>query len=442
MDRVKINIPPGFVNEKQYVLDIISDFTGLKFESEITESNEYKIVFSNGKYLSIQDEFFFGLEDDNNYIDKKNIPVEIKAITDEYCDKLPVIYGNNKLIEDENGISLGADIFGSIFFMISRWEEAAVKDKDIHGRFKEEMSFAVRNNFIRRPVVDEYINLLKKLITKLDPSIEFENREPQINITCDVDSFEKFLPGKTLKMFAGHVLKRLDPVLFISDLIKYTAKKLGAKDPYDKFGRIFQLAEKFNTRPIFFILAAPEGPYNDGWFTRTSKDIAVFNELASRGAETALHYGYFSLLNENNIRGEKFELEKKYRISVKKGRAHFLQFDVRSSYSILEKSGIKVDYTMGYSAHAGFRCGTGRAFRPWDFNNRRAHDITEIPLIVMDTTLFNHKRMKRLKMKQEFEYFTELSHKLKTDITILMHNSSPSDVFNAIEEVNNNYEGK
>lgn len=441
MDRIKINIPPGFVNEKQYVLDIISDFTGLKFESEIKDVNEYELVFLNGKHLSIHDEFFFGLEDDNNYIDKKNIPVEIKVLNNDYCDNLPVIYGDCKFVETENGISLGADIFGSIFFMISRWEEAAFKDKDMHGRFNEEMSLAVRNNFIRRPVVDEYIDLLKKLINKLDPSIEFQAREPQINITCDVDSYEKFLPGKTLKMFAGHVLKRLDPVLFVSDLIKYTAKIFGAKDPYDKFDRIFRIAEKFDTKPVFFILAAPEGPYNDGWFSRVTKDSAIFRELASRGAETALHYGYFSLLNENNIIGEKFELEKKYSTAVEKGRAHFLQFDIRSSFSILERSGIKEDYTLGYSANSGFRCGTGRAFRPWDFNNRKPYEIKEIPLIVMDTTLYGHKRMKRLNMKKEFDYFVGLSRKLKTDITILIHNSSPTDVFNAIEEVNNNYEG-
>lgn len=442
MDKIRINIPKGFVEEKLYVLDIISDFSGIRFDSNITDSDDYRVILPNGKHISIQDEFFLGLKDDNSYIDKKNIPVDIKILNNEYCDKLPVLFGKVEIVENEKGINLGVDIFGSIFFMISRWEEAAVKEKDDHGRFREEMSLAVRKKFIRRPVVDEYISLLKKLIKKLDPSIVFEEHEPKVHITCDVDSYEKFLPGKTLKMFAGHALKRLDPVLFISDLIKFTAKLLGARDPYDKFKRIFSIAEKFDTKPVFFILAAPEGPYNDGWFGRLTKDTAAFSELTSRGAETALHYGYFSLLNENNIRGEKYELEKKYGTAVEKGRAHFLQFDVRSSYSILEKSGIKEDYTMGYSAHAGFRCGTGRSFSPWDFNNRKPHEIREIPLIVMDTTLYGHNRMKRLKIKQEFEYFIELSHKLKTDITILIHNSSPESVFNAIEEVNNNFEGQ
>ncbi|MBN2857098.1 MAG: hypothetical protein JXN63_01715 [Candidatus Delongbacteria bacterium] len=442
MDKLKINIPPGFEKEKLYVLDIITEFSGLEFESEITDSDDYRIIFPDGKYISIQDYYFFRLTDENNYIDNKNIPVEIKHLNNEYCVNLPVIYGKGEIIENENGISLGIDIFGSIFFMLSRWEEAAVKDKDGHGRFPGEKSLAVRKGFIRRPVVDEYIGLLKKLITKLDPSISFKQHEPKIYITCDVDSFEKFLPGKTLKMFAGHALKRLDPVLFISDLIRYGAKLFGARDPYDQFERIFRISEKFDTKPVFFILAAPEGPYNDGWFARLTKDPAVFRELASRGAEIGLHYGYFSLLNENNIRGEKYELEKKYGTAIQKGRAHFLQFDVRSSYSILERSGIKEDYTLGYSKYAGFRCGTGRAFRPWDFNNRKPYDIVEKPLIVMDTTLYGHKRMKRMKIKNEFEYFTELSRKYKTDITILIHNSSPSSVFNAIEEVNNNFEGK
>jgi len=223
--------------------------------------------------------------------------------------------------------------------------------------------------------------------------------------------------------------------MFASDIFRYTAKFFGAKDPYDKFARIMRIAEKFGIKPVFFILATPEGPYNDGWFTKLEKDTAVFRELAEKGADIGLHYGYFSLMNENNIRSEKFELEKKYSVTAEKGRAHFLQFDVAGSYDFLVRSDIKEDYTMGYSRYSGFRCGTGRAFRPWDFSRKCAHDLVEHPLIVMDTTLYAHGKMKKDQITSEIAYYLNISRKFGTDLTILIHNSSPAFVFEAIEKV-------
>ncbi len=441
MHEIVCRIPSGFIEEKKYVIDIISEFTGLKFTVE-TCTEDYEFIMPNGKKIVFRDSFFGGLGRKNTYIDRELIPDGIKIFNCGLCENMPVIYGNDSFYDNDTHIELGIDIFGSIFFMLSRWEEVAVKDRDDHGRFPGQLSFAAGHGFIRRPVVDENILLLKKLINKLDPSVKFKEYEPKVYVTSDVDSFDKFMRGKTLKMFAGHLLKRCNPFMFASDLFKYGAKLLGVKDPYDKFGRICSIAGKFGTKPVFFILAAPEGPYNDGWFTKLEKDTAVFRELAEKGAGIGLHYGYFSLLSENNIRGEKFELEKKYSLTSEKGRAHFLQFDVGGSYDVLVRSGIKEDYTMGYSRYTGFRCGTGRTFRPWDFSRKCAHEIIEHPLIVMDTTLYAHGKMKKDQITSEIEYYLNISRKFSTDLTILIHNSSPAFVFEAIEKVKNNLTDK
>jgi hypothetical protein len=430
---IRVLISEGYFEEKKYVFDTIAGLAGLEFDIK-TGSEDYELILPGGEKIEIRDSFFGGLGKRNSYLDPGLIPDTVKYLTCDHCENLPVIFGCDSFYDNDKHIVIGADIVGGIFFMLSRWEEAAVKTRDDHGRFPGHTSFAVTHGIIKRPVVDEYIALLKKLINRLDPGIGFTDHVPKVYITSDIDSFEKFSPGRTLKMFAGHLLKRFNPFLFAADLYKYTAKLFGAKDPYDTFDRICSIAEKFGTKPVFFVLAAPEGPYNDGWFARMTRDAGVFSSLAEKGAETGLHYGYFSLLNENNIKNEKFELEKKYGISVEKGRAHFLQFEVRSSYDILELSGIKEDYTLGYSRHAGFRCGTGRAFSPWDFNRKCAYDIIERPLIVMDTTLCAHNKMNKSQIRAEFEYFINISKEFGTDITVLLHNSSPGYVFEAIEE--------
>ncbi|HXK50790.1 MAG TPA: hypothetical protein PKW56_10030 [Clostridiales bacterium] len=433
MYHIKVNIPERFIEEKKYVFDIISSFTGIGFAVG-GRHEDYELILPNGKNIVIRDSFFGELGDKNTYLDPELIPYSVKFLSCLHADDLPVIFGNDSFYENGNGVIIGADIVAGIFFMLSRWEEAVLTVKDDHGRFPGSDSYAVRHKLIRRPVVDEYVDFLVSVIRSLDPGVEIKDRESRVIITSDIDSFEKFPSGKTLKMFAGHLLKRYDPLLFAADLYRYTVKLFGAKDPYDTFERIYSVAEKFGTKPVFFILAAPEGPYNDGWFARCAQDAGVFHSLAEKGAGVGLHYGYFSLLSENNIKSEKFELEKKYGISAEKGRAHFLQFDVRSSYGILELSGIKEDFSMGYSRHAGFRCGTGRSFSPWDIDRKCAYDIKETPLVVMDTTLYAHNRMRKDQIRTEFEYFLRTAEKYGTDITLLIHNSSPAFVFEALEE--------
>jgi len=434
-DIIKILSPEGFIEEKKYIFWIISDLLGAELVIEFQKRNDYKLILPNGKEIVFSDSFFGKLKD-HDYIKPENIPEEILYLSNDYAKELPVIFGDNSFSEHENEVILGLDLPASVFFMISRWEETAIKEKDDHGRFPGGLSLAVKHGFIKRPVVDEYIGFLKEIIKKLDTSVSFSEHTPELIITCDVDSFEKFNSGHTLKMFAGHLIKRLDPVLFATDLVKYLGKTFfGVKDPYQTFDRIFSIAEKFNTKPVFFILTSPEDPYSDGWFTTAEKDIVMFGSLKQKNAEIGLHYGYFSLLNEKNIISEKTYLEKKYNIKVEKGRAHFLQFNIRSSFDILEKAGIKDDYSLGYSRHAGFRCGTGRAFKPWNIDRKQAYNMIEHPLIVMDTTLYAHNKLNKIQIKAEFEYFMNISKMYQTDLTILIHNSSPDYLFEAIEEV-------
>jgi hypothetical protein len=431
--RIEVTCPDGFREEKNYVLNLLSDFTGIGFNVSYQAFDRYEFILPNGKKIVFGD-IFFGSVKDNNYLKSENLPEKTRRLNCAYGSDLPVIYGDGGFFEDDGVIRFGLDFIASIFFMTGRWEESVIKERDDHGRFPGGLSLAVKEGFIGRPVVDEYISLFTDIVKKLDNSVSFAEHSPEVIITCDVDSFARFGSGKTLKLLAGHLLKRFDPLLFVSDVFKMAGKFFGAKDPYDKFDRIFSIASGLGTKPVFFILTQPEGPYNDGWFVRTDRDVRIFGELNKKGAQIGLHYGYFSLLHKKNIIQEKCALEKKYSITVEKGRAHFLQFDIAGSFDILELSGIKEDFTLGYSRYAGFRCGTGRAFRPWDIDRRQAYNIIERPLIVMDTSLYAHNKLNRSQIRAEFEHFINISKKFRTDLTILIHNSSPDYVFEAVEK--------
>ena len=47
--------------------------------------------------------------------------------------------------------------------MLSRYEELIIKERDIHNRFPAYLSIAKQNGFLDRPLIDEYIIVLKKI---------------------------------------------------------------------------------------------------------------------------------------------------------------------------------------------------------------------------------------------------------------------------------------
>ena len=126
-----------------------------------------------------------------------NLPLEIwdsNELSSEILllnNKLPVIYGKKvtNVIIDNDKICLPIDIFGSAFFMLSRYEELVnVDNLDKHRRYSSFNSISYKANFLDRPIIDEYIEVLWVAISKLWPNIKRKPKINKLNVTCDVDS--------------------------------------------------------------------------------------------------------------------------------------------------------------------------------------------------------------------------------------------------------------
>ena len=90
---------------------------------------------------------------------------------------IPIIYGDDpskgSLFKmKQNQIYLGLDVFGSAFFMLTRYEEIVKTERDEHGRFLSENSIAYQEGFLDRPIIDEYIEILWWSLKKLSPSLK------------------------------------------------------------------------------------------------------------------------------------------------------------------------------------------------------------------------------------------------------------------------------
>lgn len=157
--------------------------------------------------------------------------------------------------------------------------------------------------------------------------------------------------------------------------------------PYWNFREIMELEKKYNARSSFFFLAT------DKDIRRTRYDPAELQDelrcIAASGWEVGLHVGYYSYDRLEEIKKEKRKLEVLLDREVVGCRNHYLRFKTPDTWRLLAEAGLKYDTTYGCSDAVGFRNGMCHPFKPFDFQLDREINILEIPLVIMDCTLFS-----------------------------------------------------
>jgi len=158
------------------------------------------------------------------------------------------------------------------------------------------------------------------------------------------------------------------------------------KSPYRNFREIMDLEEHYGACSSFYFLATGSD------ITRFRYNIEDLEEdlgqISDRGWEVGLHGGYYAFNDPEEILGEKKRLEKVLGRKVSGNRNHYLRFQVPDSWEFLKKAGFRYDTTLGYNERVGFRNGMCHPFRPYNLNTDREIKILEIPLAIMDDTLF------------------------------------------------------
>ncbi len=73
------------------------------------------------------------------------------------------------------------DIFAAAFYLLSRYEEYLPFQPDKHGRFPHEASLAYKENFLHLPLVNYWLEDLKKALRVKFPEFEFSDERFQIH---------------------------------------------------------------------------------------------------------------------------------------------------------------------------------------------------------------------------------------------------------------------
>ncbi|MBE3128283.1 MAG: hypothetical protein IMZ60_01220, partial [Actinobacteria bacterium] len=138
MNTLNIIVPENYLQEFNYIMKVLlTDFLGLDYILEVYNGNEVKIRLrgdDSDKVLIIEN-VLFNIPTEE-WLRESSLPLSPLPrwnVSDDLpevklCNKsLPIIYGrelsNGKYFDQrENFLHLGLDIFGSCFFMLTRYE--------------------------------------------------------------------------------------------------------------------------------------------------------------------------------------------------------------------------------------------------------------------------------------------------------------------------------
>lgn len=383
---------------------------------------------------------------EKNWLKRESLPAQPLKIFDiselglpinVVSSQIPVIYGEDVsertfFQRTSDYIKLGIDIFGSAFYMLTCYEELVKQERDAHDRFPFTSSIAYQENFLMRPLINEYIEILWTCIQFLWPGVSRKERHHQIFMSHDVDHLFAAVDRKWRRVCANvgmDLLSRRD--------IKLAAKRSYAwmtaniqLDPYNTFNFIMEQSEKRNFKSAFYFITDKTAPSFDNDYTLEMPWVRkLLNQIHERGHEIGLHPSYKTYLDPMQTKRELNKLrqaleQESIQISSYGGRQHYLRWQNPITWQNWEDAGLDYDSTMGYSEHVGFRCGICYEFPVFNLITRKQLKLRERPLIVMEATLLTVMKKNFSEVMQEVLLLNKLCKQFSGTFTLLWHNSS------------------
>ncbi|MCD4663716.1 MAG: polysaccharide deacetylase family protein [Bacteroidales bacterium] len=386
-----VSIPNKFRQEIEYTFDVLlNTFLGVKYILKTHAENDFVVSLSNNNKLIISNDFFSQFNEQNGYLNKRNIPEKPIFVQCKFSieNDVPVIFGDKSIEISQDQIYCGPDIIASSFFMLTRWEEYCIKEKDQFGNFPSSLSFMQRNGLSHRPIVNEYVELLWNMLVYLGIKDERKHRQYSVKITHDIDNFARYNTSlKYIKALGGDLMLRKNPGLLLkttSDFLKVRSDKM--KDPYDTFDFFMDVSEEYGLKSHFYFIPGIKGEEDFRYSINDIKVIRTINNIVNRGHKVGIHGSLSSFNNIDQFSKELGRLQNLFP-DIQGGRQHYLKFENPVTWQMWNDLDLQYDSTMGFENDGGFRSGVCYSYPVFNIISRKSLQLIEQPLIVMEGSL-------------------------------------------------------
>lgn len=368
---------PSITHRIQYVFSLFFEHLSV-LEYELTDNKE---VFD------LEDVYIL------NY-SSKNFDKGIHFIPSGLLNESGISDTEPKFVQDGNLMGafptsynqyIGFDIFSSAFYFTSRYEEYLPHLRDQYDRFDAKYSFAFKNGFLRKPMVNHYAVFLFNLLEKEFPSLKIKKPKYSYLNTIDIDNAWAYRQKGLVRTTAASVK---DIVTFN---FKNFSRRIGVllgkkKDPYDNYQYLFDLQDEYKLKSMYFFLLADYG-LNDKNVPVWSKKFQSLIKAISDRAQIGIHPSFGSNKNPAKLTKEIERLSLISKFEVIRSRQHFLILNMPETYRRLIQYEIKEDYSMGFASEVGFRASICSPYPFYDIDREEQTNLLLYPFAVMEATL-------------------------------------------------------
>lgn len=388
-----------------------SHFVFLKEETEIQLYNN-KIIF----LLSDQELDF------KKIIYKEDIPILFPVLSNE--NNIYTLSGTNLIFNH--------DVLKSAFYLLSGYQELNPEYKGKFNRFPFELSIQYKLDITHKPIVNYYFKFIELGLQEYckQNNLLFVTKK-QTNpfaffLTHDIDKIDMYSFYDLvyyIKVLFGIRKKDLKFSVKLQKAIEYLFHFVFTKkNPSWDFEFLRTIEKKYNLKSAFYFLPK-DLKHQDAYYSFNENRLQLlFNQLKEEGCEIGIHGTNRSATSFENLYSNINELKKHARVNISGIRQHRLLFDINITPHLHEKAGLLYDTTLGFAEYEGFRNSYCLPFNLYNFKDERPFKHWEIPLNVMDATLFEYRKLDNMSAFNAIKNIVAEVIKFNGTFTLLWHN--------------------
>lgn len=327
------------------------------------------------------------------------------------------------------------DLLKSAFHLLSGYEEYKTGASDNLGRFPYKESLQYKLAFVKKPVVNYYFEAILEGLEKFcqHNKLPFQ-RNPVFSravfsLSHDIDminAYNFFETGYKFKMLLGLVkspYSRANTRKVAFKSLLHFLNPFSRRNPYWNFDFLMNSESERGFRGTYFFLEK-DGLHDNSRYRFEMKRIkALMNRINREGFEAGIHGTIKSATNQEAMNGTVANMQNVLEEKVAGIRQHFLKYQLPLTAKIQENAGLNYDTTLGFAEHEGFRNSYCWPFRLYDFENDRPLKLWQIPLTVMDVTLFGYRKLDFEDIHLSIQELLGETRKFNGIFSLLWHNS-------------------
>ena len=336
-------------------------------------------------------------------------------------ERWPVLFGGESREED--------DLIASTFFWLAGWQEHTVAARDQHGRFPHAASLQARWQTSGQPAVEAYRAWLGERLATLGVRVRRRRWGAHTWALCPTHDIDYLWKGRLgmLRRELGLGSSGETPEAPPGVRRRRVARAVGqAMHPGDVYRaaleRMPEETLRRGGRGTYFFKTGAHGPHDVRSATGLRYLRHRITALENEGFEIGLHPSYHAHTHAGYLWREKRRLEALTARPVVSVRQHYLRYEVPGTPRLHEAAGFRIDATLGFAEHEGFRHGTCLPFQLFDIGRNVPLDVWEMPLALMDAALFNRRHLSPGDAQQATDHLLQTCKRFGGVGVMLWHN--------------------